>query len=193
MLRVRECVGGRVSMCVCTMYYSCCGDINLFRKSHCGDSPPLWGQNSSPHNVNHCILVWWLGLSVCECVCVCVFSVTPKFPLWGSIKDYLILSYLIFLVVCLSVFNHLLIVHVHLHVWLCVFLCMGVSRCFSRYMWKEPVKKPVSPHQHLVFASRCSFRESYRKLQMMWGRMLSLANISLQFTFYPLFLLGTTG
>ncbi len=41
----------------CTMYYSCCGDINLFTQSRCGDSLPLWGQNSSPHNVNHCILV----------------------------------------------------------------------------------------------------------------------------------------
>ncbi len=32
--------------CVCVnMYYSCCGDINLFTHSHCGDSPSFWGQS----------------------------------------------------------------------------------------------------------------------------------------------------
>ncbi len=30
--------------------------------SRCGDLPPIWGQNGSPHNVNHCILGWRLGL-----------------------------------------------------------------------------------------------------------------------------------
>ncbi len=48
-------------LCVCARrcghVYSCCGDINLITHSHCGDSPPIWGQNSSPHNVNHCISV----------------------------------------------------------------------------------------------------------------------------------------
>ncbi len=51
-----------VYMCVC------CGDINLFTQSHCGDSLPLWEQNSSPHNVNHfSVLTWFkvrLGLGL---------------------------------------------------------------------------------------------------------------------------------
>lgn len=37
---------------VCTRYYSCCVDINLFVQWHCRDLPPFWGQKSSPQNVN---------------------------------------------------------------------------------------------------------------------------------------------
>ncbi len=33
-----------VCVCVCIMYYSRCGDINLFTQPHCGDSLLLWGQ-----------------------------------------------------------------------------------------------------------------------------------------------------
>lgn len=37
------------TVCMCVdVYYTCCGDINLFIQSHCGDSPSLWGQNADP-------------------------------------------------------------------------------------------------------------------------------------------------
>ncbi len=54
---VNRCVA--VFACVCAyvcvdMYYSCCGDLNLFTQSHCGDSPFSWGQN----------------MTVCACACV---------------------------------------------------------------------------------------------------------------------------
>ncbi len=59
-----------VCVCVCVLWcvcygvcvYSRCGDINLITQSHCGDLPPMWGQNESPRNVNHWFLVWRLGL-----------------------------------------------------------------------------------------------------------------------------------
>lgn len=40
-------------MCVCDCITQAVGDINLFTLSHCGHTPPFWGQKTSPQNINH--------------------------------------------------------------------------------------------------------------------------------------------
>lgn len=50
-----------MSVCVCVyvcvhVYYSHCGDLNLFTQSRRGDSHSLWGLNACPRNVNHLFL-----------------------------------------------------------------------------------------------------------------------------------------